>query len=140
MRYWSIHHDNGRGKLSGAKIILTESGRIEIGIYDHGMPPRFELLFCDQRGNVLSPPIGVTLEIERADGRRETFSFARFGNSLESTTDVAGPFEFDIRLTVPRDGGLVVHTFRFVRDAAAQAARQTPKALALGKCYAHHRL
>ncbi len=110
----------------GGIDINSEGGRIEIGIYRRGMPPRFELFFYDRKGRLQLPPIGVTLEIERPDHRRQTFRFARYGFSLESTADVAAPFEFSVRLTVPREGSLLVHNVRFTRYPVAPDTAPRP--------------
>ncbi len=99
----------------GGININSEGGRIEIGIYRRGLPPRFELFFYDRRGRIQLPPIGVTLQINRPDDRLQIFRFARYGYSLESTTDVAAPFEFGVRITIPREGSLLVHSVRFTR-------------------------
>jgi Mg2+-importing ATPase len=102
----------------GGVFIDAEGGGIEIGIYKRGMPPRFELFFYDALSKPVLPPVGVALEVRRPDGRRQTFRFARYGHCLESTADVPGPHEFSLRLTVPRDGSMLVHNVRFTRYPA----------------------
>ncbi len=114
-----------RGRHGGI-LIGSEGGQIEIGIYRRRMPPRFELFFYDRKHRLQLPPIGVTLEIERPDGGRQTFRFARFGYSLESTIDVSPPFEFSVRITLPREGSLLVHTVQFARYPVAPDTAPEP--------------
>jgi Mg2+-importing ATPase len=106
-----------RGPRGGVRVGTPDGGRIELGIYRRGVPPRFEMFFYDADGDPQLPPIGVSVEVKRPDGRKEIYRFARYGNSLESTADVPGPYDFDLRLSVPREGNILVHSLHFGRHS-----------------------
>ena len=121
---------DGRHGRHGGVLISTDEGQIELGIFRRGMPPRFELFFYDRSGEPQIPPLGAALEVERPDGHREVFRFAHFGNYLEATTDVAPPFEFAARLSVPWGGDMLVQELRFDGRHWAQDGHESAPAAA----------
>lgn len=127
-----IGHGDGHLSRHGGLLLGTpDGGQMEIGIYRRGMPPRFELFFFGPDGQAEVPPIGVALELERPAGRREMYHFVRHGLYLEATADVPTPFDFKIRLSVPRESGLFVYVLtasggRLALEAkSAQQGEQT---------------
>ena len=102
----------------GGVVIPTEIGTMEVSVFHRDMPARFELFFYDRRGELELPPIGVLMDVLRPDGRRQRFHFVRYGYSLESTEDVAPPFEFSARLSIPQEGSMQVYDIRFMRHAS----------------------
>ena len=115
-----------RGRHHGV-VVHTDAGMIEVTIYDRGMPPRFNLFFYDPQGGLTLPPVGVTLEVQRPGGERETYRFTRHGHSLEATTDVQGPHDFQIRLSVPQEGSMHVHDVRFTRRGGEVEHAEAPQ-------------
>ncbi|MDH4566725.1 nickel/cobalt efflux protein RcnA [Pseudomonas sp. BN414] len=84
------HHDENRH-------IDTGHGRVELSIFENGVPPRWRL-------NVLSGHSWaageVNLQTTRADGRMRRFAFADRDGYLESVDEIPEPHEFSVRLSL----------------------------------------
>lgn len=89
----------------GGPLLKHATGYMEIGVFEDGVPPRFQLHFLDEEMQPLSPPAAdfVTMETERPENVRQQFQFRRENDFLESTTNIPEPHEFLTRLVL--DGG-----------------------------------
>ncbi|MGH8355160.1 MAG: nickel/cobalt efflux protein RcnA [Pseudomonas sp.] len=81
--------------------IDTGHGRIELSIFEEGIPPRW-------RTQVLSghtwPAAEVRLQTSRPDGLIQQFRFADRGGYLESVDEIPEPHEFTARLSLGQAG------------------------------------
>jgi nickel/cobalt exporter len=84
------HHDE-------ARRIDTGHGVVRLEVFEEGAPPRFRL-HREGRHDHEWTEDQVTIETERPDGRRQTFTFARRDDFLESVQEVPEPHEFVARL------------------------------------------
>lgn len=85
------HHPHGEA----VRRIDTGHGIVALEIFDEGVPPRWR--FRSERG-AHWPADEVTVETERADGRRQTFTFIDRDGYLESADAIPEPHEFTARV------------------------------------------
>ena len=83
-------HDN-------SKRIDTGHGKLRLEVFEQGVPPRFRVSQEGPHGHDLSSG-EITIETERTDGQRQTFSFIRRGGFFESAEEIPEPHEFIARL------------------------------------------
>lgn len=86
----------------GGTWIQTETGFIEISVFETGVPPHFRLYFFDAEQRP-QPPVAeatVTIETIRPDGAKQVFAFVPEPGCLRSTSDIPEPHEFRVQLTL----------------------------------------
>ncbi|MBM3549836.1 MAG: nickel/cobalt efflux transporter RcnA, partial [Alphaproteobacteria bacterium] len=88
-------HDHDHHHDDELRRIDTGHGIVTLEIFEQGAPPKWR--FRRERGGHWSAD-EVTLETERPDGRRQTFTFADFGGYFESVEEIPEPHEFMARL------------------------------------------
>ena len=102
------HHGHGYGRPHGPRPahepahahdevhrIDTGHGVVRLQIFEDGVPPRFRV---HSASGISWPTEEVHLETERADGRRQSFTFRQHGGYLESVEEIPEPHEFVARL------------------------------------------
>jgi hypothetical protein len=113
--YHVIHHIRGnghghsrpfRGQASGrgdvergphdGSLVNLGHGFVEITIVETDVPPRFRIFLYDKHKQARSVPRNATVRIETVlpDDTRQMFDFHANGEYLESTTEVAQPYQF----------------------------------------------
>jgi ABC-type nickel/cobalt efflux system permease component RcnA len=99
------HHEHveGDAHAHGAHdgpLVDTGHGKIEISVFETGVPPRFRLYFEDSAGRETTPPAppGLQLSTLRPDETRQTFTFKTGPGYLESNEDIPEPHEFAVLL------------------------------------------
>ncbi|CAN5870567.1 Ni(II)/Co(II) efflux transporter permease subunit NcrC [soil metagenome] len=90
-------HDEHQHHHAEAKHIDTGHGVVRLELFEDGVPPRFRLYLESKHGQVW-PAAQVTVETERADGSRQSFTFAQGDGFVESEQEIAEPHEFVARL------------------------------------------
>jgi hypothetical protein len=88
------HHDE-------THRIDTGHGRIELSIFEEGMPPRWRLRTLTGHAWAASD---VRLMTTRPDGSTQSFSFVERKGFLESAVDIPEPHEFSARLNLGHAG------------------------------------
>lgn len=84
------HHDE-------AKRIDTGHGVVRLEVFEEGVPPRFRLYRESKHGHVWTAD-QVSIETERPDGSRQTFTFVARDGFLNSEQEIPEPHEFVARL------------------------------------------
>lgn len=84
------HHDE-------AKRIDTGHGVVRLEVFEDGAPPRFRLYRESKHGHVWTAD-QVSIETERPDGSRQTFTFVARDGFVESAQEIPEPHEFVARL------------------------------------------
>lgn len=84
------HHDE-------AKLIDTGHGVVRLEVFEDGVPPHFRLSRESGYGHVWSAD-QVSVETERADGSRQSFTFVERNGFVESEQEIPEPHEFVVRL------------------------------------------
>jgi cation diffusion facilitator family transporter len=101
------HHGHSHGHAGGHEAsshrVKTRDGTVALEVFEDGVPPRFRLRFEDWNG-ATPPASALSVEIERPDGRRQTFALAPRSDHLESIDDIPEPHEFKARLRIAVDG------------------------------------
>jgi uncharacterized protein (TIGR00299 family) protein len=115
------HHDHLAGEshgLHGGPLVNTKSARVELSIFETGVPPRFRLYFFDEHGHEAKPLADkiVTLETIRGGKRRQVFQFKKHGAYLEATSELPEPHEFEAVLKIKRGSKVEKHAVEFVED------------------------
>ena len=88
------HHDE-------AQRIDTGHGRIELSIFETGVPPRWRLKALSSHA---WPAAEVSLLTTRHDGLAQQFRFVDRGDYLESVDEIPEPHEFTARLSLGQAG------------------------------------
>lgn len=90
----------------GGPWVRTETGFVELSVFESGVPPRFRLYFFDLDANPASLPEGeeIVLETSRPDGQAQVFAFTRRHDYLEATAELPEPHEFEVRLKTTHRG------------------------------------
>lgn len=98
------HHVNGEhehGNHDETHRIDTGHGRVELSIFEKGIPPRWRLKTLT--GHVWAP-VDVRVTTTRPDGTVQSFSFVEREGFLESLIDIPEPHEFGVRLSLGHAG------------------------------------
>ena len=106
------HHDHSHSELF---LIDTGHGKLELSVFEDGVPPVFRLRA--PAGRHLPSATDVTLETIRPDGARKTFAFDSKDGFLESSEDIPEPHEFDAVLTMKHDGHAHTNRVEFRESA-----------------------
>jgi ubiquinone/menaquinone biosynthesis C-methylase UbiE len=97
-------HEHGHAHSHDeTQVIDTAHGKVELSIFEEGVPPRFRLHFKNRLGEPaeLLDPSSVSVETLRPEGVAQVFSFAAHGSEfLEATETLPEPHEFDATLKV----------------------------------------
>ncbi|RJG13967.1 nickel/cobalt efflux protein RcnA [Pseudomonas cavernicola] len=88
------HHDE-------THRIDTGHGRIELSIFEEGVPPRWRMKVLSGHSWLAAE---VSLLTARPDGLTQQFSFADRGSYLESVDEIPEPHEFTTRLSLGHAG------------------------------------
>lgn len=115
------HHDHLAGETHGphgGPLVPIKSGRVELSVFETGVPPRFRLYFFDGHGHEAKPPAekAVTLETTRGAKQRQVFKFKKHGAYLEATAELPEPHEFEAVLKIKRGTKVEKCEIEFVED------------------------
>jgi nickel/cobalt exporter len=100
------HHDE-------THRIDTGHGRIELSIFEEGVPPRWQLR---NMGGHDWPAAEVSLTTTRLDGSVQQFRFVARGDHLESLDEIPEPHEFTARLSLGHAGHSHDYDLEFRED------------------------
>jgi nickel/cobalt exporter len=96
------HHHDEPQSIEAGQSLLT------LAVFEDGVPPRWRI--GAERGAL--PDAGsVRLETLRPDGSRQSFTFVRSGDVLESVQEIPEPHAFQVRLSFPGHPGAFELTF-----------------------------
>lgn len=113
------HHDHDEDGhehgLHDGPLVDTGHGKIELSVFETGVPPRFRLYFTDAkgRGTPPSPPASLGLETLRPDATRQTFTFKSGPGYLESNEEIPEPHEFTVFVELKHGGHAHRHKVQF---------------------------
>ena len=96
------HHDeHDHGHHDETHRIDTGHGRVELSIFEEGVPPHWRLKTLTGHAWAASD---VRLMTTRLDGSTQSFSFVEREDFLESALDIPEPHEFSARLSLGHAG------------------------------------
>ena len=95
------HGDHDYGHHDETQRIDTGHGRIELSIFEQGMPPHWRMKTLS--GHAWSAA-EVRLTTTRSDGSIQAFSFVEREGFLESTAEIPEPHDFRARLNLGHAG------------------------------------
>lgn len=99
------------------KVVWTAEGRVEVSIFEDGVPPRFRVYLFDVTGRAVAPGSRdkLTIETIRPSGAHQTFAFEnRTDKYLEATEALPEPHEFDAIVSIVGEGEIHTYELRFV--------------------------
>lgn len=96
------HPDHGDER----KIVDTPAGRLQLGIYEHEVPPRFRVHWVENRAGAFPAASDLTIETLRPDGERQTFVFRDMGSYWESADIIPEPHAFEALVQLQHPEGL----------------------------------
>ncbi|MFM5385049.1 nickel/cobalt efflux protein RcnA [Aeromonas veronii] len=91
------HHHEQDGHHDETRHIDTGHGRVELSIFEEGVPPRWRLSTLNGHAWDTNE---ASLKTTRLDGQVQHFTFANRGAYLESVEDIPEPHEFSVRLSL----------------------------------------
>lgn len=103
--------------------IQTESGFVEISVFETGVAPRFRLYFYDFDGKNAPTPqaTDIILETIRPSGTCQNFIFTEAEEFLEATNELPEPHEFTIKLKINHNEHTQVYDAQFTEEAHTHA-------------------
>ena len=104
------HHDHDE-----AKLVETADGTLRLEVFEKDTPPRFRLRSEGGQGQAWAAD-QISVETERKDGTRQTFSFAQRDGFVESVQEIPEPHEFLARLRLGREGHSEDHAVEFAES------------------------
>ncbi|MCI0535029.1 MAG: nickel pincer cofactor biosynthesis protein LarC [Verrucomicrobiales bacterium] len=115
------HHDHLAGQTQGPHgglLVETAGGRVELSVFETGVPPRFRLYFFDAHGHATKPPPakGVQVETRRPAGKRQVFEFKGGPEYLEAIAELPEPHEFHATLKMKRGSKVEKRETEFVEE------------------------
>jgi pyridinium-3,5-bisthiocarboxylic acid mononucleotide nickel chelatase len=121
------HHDHGHHQdhlagqshgPHGGPLVDTSAGRVELSVFETGVPPRFRLYFFDSHGHAAKPSAAkeVSLETIRPNGKRQSFRFQSHHDFLEATAELPEPHEFTALLKLKHGRRTEKAEVQFVED------------------------
>jgi len=94
-------HEVPRGP-HGGRLFTYDGGRLELAIFEAGVPPEFQAYVFDAAGKLVVPTNErLVVVLERFGGRRDSLEFRVDGDRLRSTRTVEEPHSYHatVRLT-----------------------------------------
>ncbi|MDH0432542.1 nickel/cobalt efflux protein RcnA [Aeromonas caviae] len=91
------HHEHDEHHHDETRRIDTGHGRLELSIFEEGVPPRWRLQAL--AGHAWAAE-DVVLRTSRSDGKTQDFTFVQREGYLESVNEIPEPHEFDVRLSL----------------------------------------
>jgi len=113
-------HDHGHSH-DETKRIDTGHGVVLLTVYEDGVPPRFRMSRENDRGHAWTAD-QVRIETERADSKRQIFTFAQREGFVESEQEIPEPHEFVARLRLGHGGHSHDYDLEFVEHDHAHHA------------------
>lgn len=100
----------------GGPLVDTGHGKIELSVFETGVPPRFRLFFTDDQGRETPPPSpeSIGLSTVRPDASKQVFMFKSGAGYLESLEEIPEPHEFTVSLELRHGGHAHHHEVPFV--------------------------
>jgi len=95
------HGEHDHGHHDETHRIDTGHGRVELSIFEEGMPPHWRLKTLSGHAWAASD---VRLTTTRPDGSSQSFAFVEREGFLQSTVDIPEPHEFSARLSLGHAG------------------------------------
>ncbi len=114
------HHDHLAGESHGphgGPLVTSKNSRVELSVFETGVPPRFRLYFFDEHGHATKLPTANAVTLETLRGKkRQTFKFKTQKDYLEATTELPEPHEFKAILKLKRGAKTEKIETEFVED------------------------
>lgn len=89
----------------GARLLSDDGLRVEMTIYETGVPPHFRIYPYDGAGAPVAPrEVELSIELHRVGGRVDPMTFTPEADYLRSNEVVEEPHSFDVKVAARRGG------------------------------------
>ena len=121
----SAEHDHG---AHDGPMVDTGHGKIELSVFETGVPPRFRLYFTDAKDRAIAPPspASVGLETLRSNATRQKFTFKPGPGYLESTEEIPEPHEFTVFVELRHGSHAHRHKIQFTEHHHGEQGHDHP--------------
>ena len=112
------HHGHaGHEHADETRVVDTPAGRLQLSIFEDGVPPRFQLRVLQDPGRqgALGPE-GVMLTTLRDGGVQQRFVLREAGDCWESVDEIPEPHAFELRVELGPEFERFTTTLRYQED------------------------
>ena len=88
----------------GGRLLQQDDFRLEISVYETGLPPEFRVYAYSNNAAVPADAVSLNIELTRLGGKVDRISFKPQNDYLRSTSVVAEPHSFEVRVTAAHQG------------------------------------
>lgn len=89
----------------GGRLLSDDNLKLEITMYELGVPPRFRVYAFDESATPLDPrQVRLSIELHRLGGRVDRIAFEPEADYLQSREVVEEPHSFDVVIAAERNG------------------------------------
>ena len=82
----------------GGKLFSDGDFRVEVTIYEKGLPPQFRVYAFEKENKVNPEEVKLTIDLHRLGGRVDKISFRKEGDYLRGDKVVEEPHSFDVKI------------------------------------------
>lgn len=120
------HEDESPRGPQGGRLLETDGLRLEITIFEKGVPPEYRVYAYTKQGQPLPPEqVKLVIELKRLGNRTDTITFQPLSGFLRSQQEVVEPHSFDVTVRAEFQGRKVEWTYE-----AHEGRVEIPAALA----------
>lgn len=108
------HGHAGHGHADDTRVVDTPAGRLQLSIFEDGVPPRFQLRVLQDPGRPGSlGPGDVVLTTLRDGGAQQRFALRDAGECWESVEEIPEPHAFELRVELGAEFGSFASTLHY---------------------------
>ena len=114
------HHGHGaaaHGHADEIRTIDTPYGRLRLSIFEHGVPPRFQVRHFQDAAMPALRPGDLVLTTLREGGARQRFTLRAAGDCWESVEEIPEPHAFELGVAVGTGAAGFVTTLHYEEEA-----------------------
>lgn len=106
------HEDESPRGPQGGRLLETDGLRLEITIFEKGVPPEYRVYAYTKQGQPLPPEqVKLVIELKRLGNRTDTITFQPMSGFLRSQQEVVEPHSFDVTVRAEFQGRKVEWTY-----------------------------
>jgi cobalt-zinc-cadmium efflux system membrane fusion protein len=106
------HEDETPRGPQGGRLLETDGLRLEITIFEKGVPPEYRVYAYTKQGQPVPPEqVKLTIELKRLGDHTDTITFQPMGGFLRGQQEVVEPHSFDVTVRAEFQGRKVEWTY-----------------------------
>ncbi len=109
----------GHDDHHGGRELTKDNLKLQVSIYEKGVPPQFRIVAKDNAGKPILPAdISLDIKLKRLGGRTDSFTFIPAGHQFVSREVVTEPHSFDAEVTALWQGKTFTWNFSQIEARA----------------------